>query len=452
MTTLRFLGAAGTVTGSKFLLDHAGQRVLLDAGLFQGAKHLRLRNWERFPVPAADIDAVLLSHAHLDHSGYLPALVRQGFRGTIHASGPTRDLCRVLLLDAAHLLEEDARVANERGSSRHHPALPLYTGQDALRAISQIRAAPWNLDIDLGQDLQARFIPAGHLLGASSLALRFAGRTLVCSGDIGRQHDPLLPPPQGVDHADVLLVESTYGDRQHPDEDVLQALAQTIERVAARGGSLLFPSFAVGRAQMLILMLYRLRQAGRIPALPVFLDSPMAAEATRISLHHLDALRPEARDLAEACAEVTLIESVPASMQLVDMRKPRIVISASGMATGGRVLHHLQAMAPRAENGVVFPGFQVPGTRGDRMLRGEPEIKIFGQMVPVRCEVSHIEGLSGHADADELMAWMRRLGRPPKQTWIVHGEPEAAATLCQRVRHELRWSAEVARDGEEVEL
>ena len=449
---LRFLGAAGTVTGAKFLLDAPGQRLLLDCGLYQGAKPLRERNWAPLPVPADSISRVLLSHAHLDHSGYLPGLVRAGFQGPILCSAPTRDLCGVLLMDSAHLQEEDARIANQRGSSRHHPALPLYTSDDARHAIGRLDAVPLQQPVALGDGLSASFTPVGHLLGACAVSVRHeSGTTLTYSGDVGRHDDVLLPAPAQVQETDVLLIESTYGDRLHLKEDVEARLADVITRTAARGGSVLFPAFAVGRAQALMWHLHQLKLKGAIPDLPVFLDSPMAAEATRITLRHSAALRPEAQDLEAACEHVQLVGKAEESMRLVGMSYPRVIISASGMATGGRVLHHLQAMAPDPRHSIVFPGFQVPGTRGDRLLRGERAVKIFGEMVPVRAEVSHLEGVSGHADADGLIAWLRGFKRPPHQTWVVHGEPDAASALRGRIADELGWPAQVAAYNQEIE-
>lgn len=450
---IRFLGAADTVTGSRHLVDLGGQRLLLDCGLFQGFKTWRERNWQPLPVPAGSIDAVLLSHAHLDHSGYLPVLVKQGFRGPVYCSAPTRDLAEVLLLDSAHLQEEDARRANRRGFSRHAPALPLYTVADAKRAIAQIQPVAAGRSLKLGT-VTAAFTPVGHLLGACAITLRAAGpggRTLVFSGDLGRDDDLLMPPPQRLAQADVLLVESTYGNRLHAPEDVQQRLGAIVRDTVRRGGSVLLPSFAVGRAQALLLVLQRLKAAGEIPAeLPLFLDSPMAIAATALYQRHRRTLRITPREAASLCDGVTLVERAPDSERLTRARYPSVIISASGMATGGRVLHHLKAMAPNPRHHIVFPGFQVAGTRGAKLIAGAADVKIFGEYVAVKAQVSHLEGFSGHADAQGLLHWLRGFEAPPARTFVVHGEPAASDALRSRIADELGWHASVPEHGAEV--
>ena len=444
---ISFLGAANTVTGSRHLVDIGGARVLLDCGLFQGYKTLRERNWAPLAVAPSLIDAVVLSHAHLDHSGWLPALVKQGFKGPVYASPATRDLAEVLLLDSAHLQEEDARRANRGGWSRHQPALPLYTVADAKRALAKIVAVPTGRSVSVGE-ARITLTPAGHLLGAMSVSLMAGGRTLVFSGDLGRQDDLLMPPPQHIEHADVLLIESTYGNRRHPDEDVQARLAEIIRATTRRGGSVLLPSFAIGRAQALLRVLQRLRAAGEIASeLPIFLDSPMATTATALYQRHRRLLRiagPEAATLADG---VTLVATPAESERLTRSRGPKVVISASGMATGGRVLYHLKAMAPNPRNAIVFPGFQVGGTRGAALIGGAREIKIHGEYIAVKAEVSHLEGFSGHADAQGLMDWLRGLRTPPERTFVVHGEPDAADTLRLRIQDELGWRVSVPDHG-----
>ncbi len=440
---IHFLGAADTVTGSRHLVEVDGQRVLLDCGLFQGVKTWRERNWAPFPVPAREIDAVVLSHAHLDHSGFLPALVKQGFKGPIHCSAATRDLAEVLLLDSAHLQEEDARRANRQGFSRHAPALPLYTAADAKRAIAKLAPIAPGRSARIGT-VQVTLTPVGHLLGACAVTLRSGDRTLVFSGDLGRDGDLLMPPPQRIAHADVLLVESTYGNRLHPDENVQAELGAIVRETVHRGGSILLPSFAVGRAQALLLVLQRLKQAGEIPAnLPIFLDSPMAIAATALYQQHRRLLRLNAREAATLCDGVTLVGKMQQSQKLVRSRYPAVIIAASGMATGGRVLHHLAAMAPEPRHHIVFPGFQVGGTRGAKLVGGAADVKIFGQLVPVRAQVSHLEGFSGHADANELMQWLGGFRKPPQQTFVVHGEREASDALRSRIAGELGWPVRV---------
>jgi metallo-beta-lactamase family protein len=447
------LGAADSVTGSRHVVELGGDRVLLDCGMFQGFKAHRERNWAPPPAAMLDVDAVVLSHAHLDHSGWLPALVKHGWRGEIHASPATCDLAAVLLMDSAHLQEEDARRANRQGFSHHEKALPLYTRADAQRAIARFKPLPPGREQRVGR-LGITLTPAGHLLGACSVTLSDGGhQRLVFSGDLGRSNDLLMPPPQPVAQADVLLVESTYGNRTHPAEDPAQRLAALINRTIERGGSVLLPSFAVGRAQALLLLLQRLKRSGAIPSqLPIFVDSPMAVAATSLYRQHARLLRVPPREVKGLIDGVTLVESVPQSMRLSRSRWPSVIISASGMATGGRVLHHLKAMAPEPRHHVCFPGFQVGGSRGARLVAGATEVKIFGQYVPVRAEISHLDSLSGHADANELMAWMRQLSSPPRQTFVVHGDPDAADTLRLRIRDELQWNARVPQHGETVEL
>lgn len=449
-----FLGAADAVTGSRHLIDTGDRRLLLDCGLFQGYKALRERNWGPLGVAPASIDAVLLSHAHLDHSGYIPALVRQGFRGQIFSTPATRKLCEVLLADSAHLMEEDARRANRTGSTRHAKALPLYTLKDAQRALSHFVGLPRDGRLKLGAN-EIRFTPAGHLLGASCITVQGAGRRLVFSGDLGRAKDLMLPPPQPLDEADVLLIESTYGDRRHPAEDVQERLGRIVRSTIARGGSMLLPSFAVGRAQALLLVLQRLRAAGEIPGdLPIFLDSPMAREATEITQEYGRLLKISSGELARLCEGVRVVSKPQESLKVAQAvaRRPGVVISASGMATGGRVLNYLQVMAPQARHHICFAGFQVGGTRGAKMIAGAREIKIRGEYVPVSAELSHLEGFSGHADSEELMAWLRQFRRPPSQTFVVHGEPQAADALRSRIQDELGWQVRVPQHGETVEV
>ena len=449
---ITFLGAADTVTGSRHLVDAGGARILLDCGLFQGFKTLRERNWAPFAVDPASIDAVVLSHAHLDHCGYLPALVKQGFKGRVYASPATIDLCEVMLLDSAHLQEEDARRANRVGSSRHAPARPLYTVADAKRALARLVPLAPGRSTTIGA-VRIALTPVGHLLGACAVTLQAAGTTLVYSGDLGRGNDLLMPPPQRIAQADVLLVESTYGDRLHPHEDTQARLGAIVRATVGRGGSVLLPSFAVGRAQALLLVLQRLKDAGAIPPeLPIYLDSPMAQKATALYQRHAKLLRARPREIATLCDGVTLVAKAADSARLMRSRWPSVIISASGMATGGRVLHHLQAMAPHEKHHIVFPGFQVAGTRGAKLVAGAREVKIFGEYVPVRAAVSHVVGFSGHADADELMQWMRGFHAAPAQTLVVHGDPQAADTLRTRVQDELGWRVRVPGHLERITL
>jgi metallo-beta-lactamase family protein len=444
---ISFFGAADTVTGSRHLVEMTGRRVLLDCGLFQGFKTFRERNWQPFPVPPAEVDAVVLSHAHLDHSGWLPVLVREGFKGPIHCSAATRDLAEVLLLDSAHLQEEDARRANRRGFSHHAPALPLYTTKDAQRALARFVPIPAGRSARVG-DVRVSLTPVGHLLGASAVTLASAEETLVFSGDLGRSDDMLMPAPELITQADVLLIESTYGNRLHPVDGVQQKLAAIVRATVRRGGSVLLPAFAVGRAQALMLCIRRMKEDGSIPAdVPVFLDSPMAANATALYRKHRKLLRLAPREANTLGDGVTIVGSPQESETLTRSRYPSIIISASGMATGGRVLHHLKALAPHPRNHIVFLGFQVGGTRGAKLIEGATEVKIFGEYVAVKAQVSHLEGFSGHADADGLMAWLRGFEHAPRQTFVVHGELAASDTLRLRIADELGWPVRVPEQG-----
>ncbi|WP_066338524.1 MBL fold metallo-hydrolase [Azohydromonas lata] len=449
---LGFHGAAGTVTGSKYLVEHRGRRLLVDCGLFQGWKPLRELNWEPLPFAPGEVDAVLLTHAHLDHAGALPLLVRQGFAGPVLATPATADLCGLLLPDSAHIQEEDAAYANRHHTSRHLPAEPLYTSEDAQRALRHLQPLPLHTATEVIPGVTARFSRAGHILGAASLTLEAEGRTLLFSGDLGRPDDPLMREAEAAPRADWIVVESTYGDRLHPAEDAMAALADVINRTAARAGTVLVPAFAVGRAQLVLLMVHRLREAGAIPELPVFLDSPMAIDTTALYGRHPGEHRLSPRECAAMCGAAQMVRTAPQSRALSSARFPAVVISASGMATGGRVLHHLAQRLPDRRNTVVLVGYQAGGTRGARLLAGEKTLRIFGQDVPVRAEVASLSGLSAHADADQLLAWLRSSPQAPRRVFVTHGEPAAADALRCRVEHELHWPATVPLLGRTVEL
>jgi metallo-beta-lactamase family protein len=443
-----FLGAADCVTGSRHRVQIAGAHVLLDCGLFQGFKVLRERNWATPPPALLDVDAIVLSHAHLDHSGWLPVLVRHGWRGPVYASPATCDLAQVLLMDSAHLQEEDARRANRYHTSRHAKALPLYTKADARRALSLLKPLAPGKAQRIGA-ATLTLSPVGHLLGACAVHLAGGGESLLFSGDVGRGDDLLMPPPAPAPAADVVLIESTYGNRVHPADDPTARLGAIVRDTIGRGGSVLMPSFAVGRAQALLVALLRLKAGGEIPRdLPVFLDSPMALAATALYRRHARLLRIPAREAKAMMDGVRAVETPQQSMRLARLRYPAVIISASGMATGGRVLHHLKNLAPDPRHHLVFAGFQVGGSRGARIVAGEPAVKIHGEYVAVRARVSQLEGFSGHADAEGLLAWLRTLPRPPRQTFVVHGEPAAADMLRVRIQDDLRWRVRVPQHGE----
>lgn len=449
---LTFLGGAGTVTGSKTLVSAGGRNVLVDCGLFQGLKQLRLKNREPLPVDPASIEAVILTHAHIDHSGYLPLLARNGFAGKVYCSQATLDLCAILLPDSGHLQEEEAEYANRAGFSKHKPALPLYTQQDAERCLSLFKPVAFNADVGIGTGMVLRFRPAGHILGAAIVELQVAGRRLVFSGDLGRPHDPVMRAPEAIRHADYLVVESTYGDRRHDPGDPRIRLGEIISRTAARGGVVIVPTFAVGRAQELMYYIHALKTSHAIPDVPVYLNSPMAVNATRIFRDHAAEHRLSPGLCDAVFSGIRVVNSVEESIRLNTMNGPMIILAASGMATGGRVVHHLKAFAPHPENTILFAGFQAAGTRGATMLAGAESVKIHGQYVPVRAEVEILSNLSAHADSEEIMAWLDHFDAPPIQTFVTHGEPVSADAMRHRIEERKHWRCKVPDYREQVEL
>lgn len=453
MRTVQFLGAAGTVTGSMHLVTAGGRRVLLDAGLFQGLKELRLRNWEPRVADPAGLDAIVLSHAHIDHTGYLPLLVRAGFRGPVHSTPGTGALLHELLPDAAFLQEEEAERANRYGYTKHHPALPLYTVADAHAALEQLRHQGFGTTFSPAPGMTARYTRAGHILGAATVELTLEGpprRVLVFSGDLGRAAQPILRDPEAPPAADVLLLESTYGDRKHPpgaDDD----LVRVVREGAQRGGAILVPAFAVGRTQELIWWLYQLTVTRRIPELPLYVDSPMATDVTELYSAHrgehdeeMEALVRRGRDPLQS-PRVTYTRTQAESRALNDLRGPVIIISASGMATGGRILHHLNQRVGDPRTTVLLAGFQAPGTRGRALKDGARTIRIFGRDVTVRAHVECLDTLSAHADRADLLRWVERMPRPPQRVHLVHGEPGPAAALAAALR-ERGLTVQVAAD------
>ena len=445
---ITFLGGTGTVTGSKFLVRHAGQGLLVDCGLFQGYKQLRLRNWTPLPVAPEQIDAVLLTHAHLDHSGYLPLLVREGFTGRVHGSRGTRDLCHILLPDSGHIQEEDAAFANRHALSKHTPALPLYTRQDALNALPLIKAHEFGHTFAPIPGWKSTFSAAGHILGASSLLLEVAGRRILFSGDLGRPDDLVMSPPDDAPAADTVLIESTYGDRAHPKEDLLAELAPALQRVAKRGGVAVVPVFAVGRAQALLHAIHVLKIKGELPSsLPVFLDSPMAVHTTHLFEQYLGEHRLSRQDTHALTHSATMVNSTDESRALASRHGPMVILSASGMATGGRVLHHLAHYAGDHRNMIILTGFQAPGTRGATLANHSGSVRIHGRDVDVYAEVVQLESASAHADANQLLAWLRTLPQAPDQVYVVHGDPGASDALRGRIKRELGWRAQVPEHG-----
>ena len=440
---LGFYGAAGTVTGSKFLVEHGRHRVLIDCGLFQGYKQLRRRNWAQLPFSVKTIDAVVLTHAHIDHSGALPLLTRGGFGGRIHATAGSEALCKILLPDSAHIHEADANYANRKGFSRHKPALPLYTARDARDALARFTVEGFGAPFEPARGFSASFARAGHILGAASVRLKVGGVSLLFSGDLGRSNDALMLPPAKRQPTDYLVIEGTYGGRTHDASDPGPALAALITRTAARGGTVLIPAFSVGRTQSLLLLLERLRESGQIPALPIYLDSPMAISTTQLYREHPHTHRLDPAACERMGAVATYVRAVEDSKALDRREDPIILISASGMATGGRVVHHLRRFVGDPRNTVLFAGYQAGGTRGAKLVAGADRVRIHGQWWPVAAEVRCLHMLSAHADQDELLAWLRSSSQPPRKVFIVHAEPEAAEALRVRIDDELGWSCEV---------
>lgn len=457
MTKLTFMGAARTVTGSKYLLDIGGRKILIDCGLFQGLKELRLRNWEPLPFDASDLSAVVLTHAHLDHTGYLPRLVADGYHGRVFCTAGTLDLCKLVLPDSARLQEEDAREANRMSYSKHHPALPLYRESDAFRALSQLQAVGFDKPMSLIEGVEIEFIHAGHLLGSSFIKMTVDGApSILFGGDLGRYGRPVLPDPSPPPPADILLLESTYGDRVHEPDDQGRRLAAIIKDTIARGGKVIIPAFAIGRVEEVLYWIKHLEDHGQIPKLPVFLDSPMALDALRYYANRAGELDADIRSDAEISRFVTArfqaVASARQSSELVRSRIPSIVVSSSGMATGGRVLYHLQAALPDKRSTVLFVGYQAAGTRGRQLIEGARDVKIRGQLVPVNARIEKLDSMSAHADAEETLRWLSGFETPPRTTYLVHGEPGPMDALKTTIESRLHWDVRTPTHLEQVEL
>lgn len=438
---IQFLGATKTVTGSKYLLT-ANKKVLVDCGLFQGVKELRLRNWQRFPIEPATIDAVVLTHAHLDHTGYLPLLVKNGFRGKIYCTQATQEICKVLLLDSGHLQEEDAARANRHGYSKHKPALPLYTRVDAEAVFPQLTVVPFHQDFSVG-DLIFRYNHAGHIFGAACLLAKHNDTSILFSGDLGRANDPIIIAPENIAAANYLVVESTYGDRLHGDVHPKEQLGEIIKRTAKCGGTIIIPTFAVGRAQLVLYYIYQLLQEDKIPEIPVFLDSPMAEKVTKLMLGYKED-HPVLEKIYKAAESIVhYVNTVEESKQLDTNQFPKVIIAASGMLTGGRVLHHIKALAKDARNTIVFSGYQAVGTRGDALLHGHNVIKIYGELVTVNAEVVALDNISAHVDYQEMINWLKTIATPPRKVFITHGDLAAAESLQKKISDALHWQCVV---------
>jgi len=462
MARLSFYGATGTTTGSRFLVETHGKRILIDCGLFQAPKEYRLLNWEPFPVPPAEIDRVFLTHAHIDHTGYLPRFCREDFGGSIHCTNATFDLCEILLRDSAYLQEEDARWANKKGYSKHKPALPLYTVQDAEQALGRFAPVYYGDDLFLEDNLRVKFKDAGHLLGSALVDIKSGNnqqaKKIVFSGDLGAPGGRILRDPVQVFNVDYLILESTYGDRLHGHFNPREELARVIRESAERGGVLVIPAFAVGRTQTLLYTIRELEEREEIPSLPVFVDSPMGIDATKIFQQHLSDLNLQTRVLTLQGKKILrprqlrFCKTRQQSKEINRQQGPAIIISASGMASGGRILHHLTQRLPNPDNTILFVGYQVAGTRGRTMMEGKPTVRIHGRQIPIKAKIENISGFSGHADYREICAWLMGFNRPPTTTFIVHGEPEASSSLAERIKDQFGWKVVVPGLGDSFEL
>jgi len=442
--TTHFLGAAGTVTGSKYLVDTGERKILIDCGLFQGLKELRLKNWEYPPVDVSEIDAVLLTHGHMDHTGYLPRLVKQGFKGPIYGTYPTLDIAEIILNDSAKIQEQEAERANKEGYSKHHPALPLYNLKDVEKTLPYFKGVPPSQWLPIVKGIRAKFQYSGHILGATSIELDVKGKRFVFSGDIGRVNDLLLYPPIKPNKADVLVMESTYGGRKHPEEEeALPEIEALVNKTLQRGGSLFIPSFSVERAQLMMLILYRLLKEDRIPRVGMVMDSPMGVDVLELFHKTRDWHRLNKEECDAMCSHFTIVSSFHETMQLRNDGKPKIVIAGSGMLTGGRMLNYLETQAQNPNNTLLFVGYQAEGTRGKKLLEGEKELKVYGKTVPFKMQVVEIEGLSAHADHEELLDWMSEIRNKPKRIFIVHGEKESAEALQKGIEETYGWNSEI---------
>ncbi len=441
---IHFLGAAGTVTGSKYLVDTGDKKILIDCGLFQGLKELRLKNWEYPPVKVSEIDIVLLTHGHMDHTGYLPRLVKQGFNGTIYGTYPTLDIAKIILNDSAKIQEQEAERANKEGYSKHSPAEPLYDLKDIENTIPHFNGIPPSQWIHLFDGIKARFQYNGHILGATYIDLDINGKRFVFSGDIGRTNDLLLYPPLKPTKADVLFIESTYGGRFHPEEaEAIPQIEKLVNDTINRGGSLFIPSFSVERAQLMMLILYRLLKENKIPKVQMIMDSPMGANVLELFHRTRDWHKLEDFECDEMCSHFTIVSSYRETMELRTDEKPKIVIAGSGMLTGGRMLNYLETQAQNPSNTLLFVGYQAEGTRGRKLLEGDKELKVYGKWVPFHMEVAEIEGLSAHADHTELIDWMGKVKNKPAHIFIVHGEKESAEALQKGIKETYDWDAKI---------
>lgn len=449
---LRFLGAAQTVTGSKYLLTFNEHKILIDCGLFQGLKELRLKNWDRFPIEPKSIDAIILTHAHIDHSGFIPKLVKEGFKGKIHSTSATKGLCQILLPDTGFLQEEEAEWLNRKHLSKHSPALALFTKDDAKESLKQFQTHQFDETFEIVPGLKVTFRYAGHILGAASVIIDCSGKVIAFTGDIGRLEDPILYPPAHLPRIDYLITESTYGNRVHPKTDTKSELKEIIEEAFQKKGVVLIPAFTVGRAQTLMHYLAELKKEQQIPNLPIYLNSPMATNVTDLFCEFKPHHKLTEKECDEMCDVVHYVRSVEESKSLNSKHGPMIIISASGMATGGRILHHLKAFAPDPRNTIVLAGFQASGTRGRQVQDGYKEIKIHRDLVPIRATVKTLDNISAHADSNEIIYWLKESQANPKTVFITHGEPQSAEALSEKIKLEFGWDIVIPKQDQEFTL
>lgn len=442
---IRFLGAVGTVTGSKYLLYISGKHILIDCGLFQGLKKLRLRNWKQLPIKPSKIDAVLITHAHIDHTGYLPRLMNNGFTGPIYATEATYDLCSLLLPDSGYIQEEDARRANKYSYTKHSPALPLYTREDAKKVLKQFKIIEFDKKTMITDACEATWHRAGHILGASFIRLETESKQLLFSGDMGRLNDPVMKAPANIKFTDYLILESTYGDRLHAKTDPYEIITKVVNETANRGGTTIIPAFAVGRAQSMLFYLSQLKVNNKIVDVPIFLDSPMSINATDLLCKYKDEHRLTSEQCHMACNVATYTNTVEESKALLNQDEPKIIISASGMITGGRVLHHIKYFGPDPRNTILITGYQAEGTRGADLLYGKRKLKIHGEIIDIKAQIEYITNLSAHADYSEILDWLKYFTEPPKKVFITHGDPPASASLKSTIEAELGWQCSIPR-------
>ncbi len=452
MTTLQFVGGAGTVTGSKYLISTPKTHILIDCGMFQGLKSLRLQNWDGLPIDPAKIDAILLTHAHIDHSGYIPRLIKNGFKGKIYSTAATKDLCEILLPDAGYLAEEEAAYLNKHRKSKHSPALPLFTMEEAQKSLKHFESVPYDQEISLPSGISFEMRYAGHILGAASIVLRVEGKSFLFTGDVGRSNDPVLFPPKLLPQTDYLITESTYGNKRHNVSDPLSELEEIVSEAFQRNGVIIIPAFAVGRAQTLMFYLWKLKNQGRLPDIPMYLNSPMATNVNGIFKKYHELHQLSAAESDEVCHVVKYIRSVDESKALNEKKGPMLIISASGMITGGRVLHHIKQFGPNPRNLILLSGFQAAGTRGEALQHGSSEIKIHGEYLPIRAQVKVLENISAHADYQEMIDWFRASHIRPKKVFITHGEPASSDGMRMRLTDAFGWKCVIPEQNQKFEL